>query len=239
MSIQINLSDDEFFHCFVKNKNWNPLQNHGYFDDKYILKEEDKDFPYQIISYLNLLDNINIKNKNILDIGCGFGRGTYILKTYLNCNITGTDINNNFIQHASNKYKKVTFIVDDFLNTKLKENEYDIIVSNCSSHFFYDKDNFYLNLIKVLKDNGIVLITDIFTKDSINILENKLSKNNLKIKEKIDISNQTIKSMEYDINTLFDRFDKEIINHFYEIQKRRLYLFNTNVNKQYKLIIEK
>jgi ubiquinone/menaquinone biosynthesis C-methylase UbiE len=239
MPLQVNLSDDDFFNHYVKNKNWNPLQNHGYFDDTYVLKQEDKDFPYQIISYLNLFDNINIKNKNILDIGCGFGRGTYCLKKYFNCNIMGTDINKNFIQHAFDKYKEITFIVDDFLNTKLKENEYDIIVSNCSSHFFYNRDKFYLNLIKILKNKGIILITDIFTKESINILENKLSKNNLKIKKKIDISNQTIKSMQYDVDTLFNRFDKEIINHFYEIQKRRLYLFNTNVNKQYKLIIEK
>jgi SAM-dependent methyltransferase len=237
--VKVNLSDSDFFHLYVKNKDWKPLQNHGYFDNTYVLREEDKDFPYQIISYLNLLDGIDTSNKHILDIGCGFGRGTYCLQKYFNCTITGTDIDKDFIKYASDSYNKVNFICDNFLDTKLKENTYDIIVSNCSSHFFYNNNNFYLNLTKLLKKEGSILITDICTKDSINILENKLAKFNFKIEQMVDISEQTIQSIEYDIDTLFNRFEENIIKPFYEIQMERLSFFKKNVTKQYKLRIKK
>ena len=90
-----NLSDQEFFNCYVKKENWQPLQNHGLVDEDVKLQKEDLDFPYQITSYLNLFKNDKIKNKKILDIGCGYGRGTYIIKKYLPDNeITGMDITN-------------------------------------------------------------------------------------------------------------------------------------------------
>lgn len=237
--VEFNLSDNDFFHLYVKDKNWKPLQNHGYFDSTYVLENNDKDFPYQIISYLNLLDNINTFNKNILDIGCGFGRGTYCLQKYFNCLITGIDIDKDFIRYALYNYKKTNFLQDDFLNTKLKENSYDIIVSNCSSHFFYNNEIFYFNLKKLLKKEGIILITDICTKDSINILENKLTKFGFKIEQMTDVSKQTIQSIEYDIATLFNRFDKNIIKPFYDIQKERLSFFEKNIIKQYRLKIIK
>ena len=45
--------------------------------------------------------------------------------------------------------------------------------------------------------------------------------------------------MEYDIATLFNRFDENIIKPFYEIQMERLSFFKKNVTKQYKLRIKK
>lgn len=61
-----NLSDQEFFDCYVKEENWQPLQNHGLVDKDVKLQKEDLDFPYQITSYLNLFKNDKIKNKKNL-----------------------------------------------------------------------------------------------------------------------------------------------------------------------------
>ena len=88
-----------------------PLQNHGLVDEDVKLQKEDLDFPYQITSYLNLFKNDKIKNKKILDIGCGYGRGTYIIKKYLPDNeVTGMDINKSFIDYAKNIYKNVNYL---------------------------------------------------------------------------------------------------------------------------------
>ena len=77
-----NLSDQEFFNLYVKDNNWHPLQNHGLIDKEIKLKKEDLDFPNQITAYLNLFKNIEIDNKSVLDIGCGWGRGTYVIKKF-------------------------------------------------------------------------------------------------------------------------------------------------------------
>jgi len=60
-----NLSDQEFFDCYVKEEKWYPLQNHGLVDEDIKLQKEDLDFPYQVTSYLNLFKNNQIKNKKI------------------------------------------------------------------------------------------------------------------------------------------------------------------------------
>ena len=70
-SLKPNLSDQEFFNLYVKDKDWYPLQNHGLVDKDIKLQNDDNDFPNQITSYLNLLKNINIDTQSILDIGCG------------------------------------------------------------------------------------------------------------------------------------------------------------------------
>ena len=67
-SLKPNLSDQEFFNLYVKDKDWYPLQNHGLVDKDIKLQNDDNDFPNQITSYLNLLKNINIDTQSILDI---------------------------------------------------------------------------------------------------------------------------------------------------------------------------
>jgi len=85
--MKFNLSDREFFDLYVKDNNWFPLQNHGLIDNEIKLQEDDKDFPNQITSYLNLLKDIDINTQSILDIGCGWGRGTNTIKNIIN-NVT-------------------------------------------------------------------------------------------------------------------------------------------------------
>tara|TARA_R110002167_G_scaffold10680_3_gene48435 strand:- start:2041 stop:2775 length:735 start_codon:yes stop_codon:yes gene_type:complete len=238
-----NLSDQDFFNFYVKDEKWFPLQNHGLVDEDIQLKEDDFDFPYQITSYLNLFKENNIKNKSILDIGCGWGRGTYTLKKYFPYNkVIGIDCNQSFIDYAKSNYKNTYYFKDDFYKTKLKSNSFDYIVLNCCMHFFYDQDIIYNNLKKVLKEDGKIIITDIWTEESVNTFLDKIKLHKLKVELKEDLSKKTIDSMHYDIfNTFVShwRYVKDVsIYSFLRIQRDRLKLFNDNINKQYKFIIK-
>tara|TARA_R110000803_G_scaffold137637_2_gene204558 strand:- start:1325 stop:2059 length:735 start_codon:yes stop_codon:yes gene_type:complete len=238
-----NLSDQDFFDFYVKDEKWFPLQNHGLVDEGIQLKEDDFDFPYQITSYLNLFKDNNIKNKSILDIGCGWGRGTYTLKKYFPKNkVIGIDCNQSFIAYAKANYKGPYYFKDDFYKTKLKLNSFDYIVLNCCMHFFYNQDIIYENLKKLLKPNGKIIITDIWTEESVNIFLAKIKLHKLKVELKEDLSEKTINSMHYDIfNTFIShwRYVKDVsIYAFLRIQRDRLKLFNDNINKQYKFIIK-
>ena len=239
-----NLSDQEFFNCYVKKENWQPLQNHGLVDEDVKLQKEDLDFPYQITSYLNLFKNDKIKNKKILDIGCGYGRGTYIIKKYLPDNeVTGIDINQSFIDYAKNIYKNVNYLQDDFNNTKLKPSTFDYIISNCSMHFFYNKDTTYENFNNILKDDGRIIITDIWADETLDYFFKKIKEYNFKIEKQEDLSNKTIDSMNGDISKILMSHSKNVkdesINAFLTVQKNRLKLFYNNTNKQIKFILMK
>ena len=94
-SLKPNLSDTQFFELYVKDKNWHPLQNHGLIDNEIKLQDSDKDFPNQIISYLNLFKNIEINNQSILDIGCSAG---FLSRDFQKYNYTGVDYSEPLIE---------------------------------------------------------------------------------------------------------------------------------------------
>jgi ubiquinone/menaquinone biosynthesis C-methylase UbiE len=241
--MKANLSDQEFFSLYVKDNSWYPLQNHGLIDEEILLDKEDLDFPNQITAYLNLFKNIKPYKKSILDLGCGWGRGTYTINKYFNkCDVIGIDINNTYIEYAKSNFKGCYYFKDDFFKTKLKPYSFDFIISNCSMHFFYGHDIIFNNLKKVLKKDGQILITDIWTKESINIFLKKIKQHNFKLVKLEDLSEKTIKAMEEDILKVFPKFldniKEQSISAFLKIQDERLNLFKTDINKQYKVIIE-
>ena len=81
------------------------MQNHGLNDSNIELKAEDMDWPMQVRAYLNLIKDIDISAKTIVDMGCGWGRGVDIIsKYYDNANITGIDNEAQCIQYARQHY---------------------------------------------------------------------------------------------------------------------------------------
>lgn len=238
-----NLSDQHFFDLYVKNKSWLPLQNHGLKDKDIILNKEDFDFPNQIKTYLNLFKNIDANNKSILDIGCGYGRGSHIIQKYFQDSIvTGTDINYSFIEYAKEKYKQCNYIQDDLYNTKIADSSFDFIILNCSMHFFYNQDIALQNIKNILKPKGYILITDLWTKEMFVIFLQKCKDNNLKIVSIEDQTNNTITAIEEDISTTFIKFkpqiNNETISAFIDIQKERLQFYKQNINRHYKFVIQ-
>ena len=110
-------------------------------------------------------------------------------------------------------------------------------------HFFYNSDIIYDNFKKLLRENGKIIITDIWSKESINIFLNKLKKHKLKIELQEDLSKGTIDSMHHDIfNTFVSHWEfvkDNSIYAFLRIQRERLQLFVEDFNKQFKYIITK
>lgn len=238
----VNLSDLNFLKFYIQDFDWYPLQNHGLIDLDISLKKEDLDFPNQITSYLNLIKNINIKNKNILDIGCGWGRGVDTIRKYTNSLVVGIDKEKEFIEYAKKTYKNSYYYIDNFLKTSLKDNSFDLIISNCSCHFFYNLDNFFINIKKVLKKDGLIIISDIFSNDTYNVFFDNLTKHRLKIDLEENLSESTIDSMKDDIFNWPSKFCNKIpiytIAALTSIQKHRLDLFERNLNKQLKFILK-
>ena len=112
----------------------------------------------------------SLKNKTILEIGCGNGVQTkYILNKYKPKSITGIDLNKENIRIANQekdrrKMKNVHFFVDDAQQlSKFKENSIDVIINIESAFHYPDKSLFLKQLFRVLKPGGHFLIADILT----------------------------------------------------------------------------
>jgi ubiquinone/menaquinone biosynthesis C-methylase UbiE len=112
----------------------------------------------------------SIKNKDVLEIGCGNGIQTlYINAYYKPLKITGIDLNVSNIEIANREKEKmgttnVQFFVDDAQNLlNIPSNSMDVILNIESAFHYPDKAAFLEEICRVLRPGGQYLIADILT----------------------------------------------------------------------------
>ncbi len=115
----------------------------------------------------NLCAAILIKEVNsdgfasILDIGCGTGNYTMLLKNkFPQAKIKAVDISAEMIEVAKDKLERrqVEFIVADAENLNLKE-KFDLISSNASFQWFQDLESDLIRYKEVLNEGGFILFS--------------------------------------------------------------------------------
>ena len=100
-----------------------------------------------------------ITNGNLLEIGCGVGRGMEVMIN--NCeNYTGIDKNEELLKQLRQTYPKATFIEQNIppLST-LADNTYDWIITFQVIEHIQNDDLFIKEIYRVLKPGGKVIIT--------------------------------------------------------------------------------
>jgi cyclopropane fatty-acyl-phospholipid synthase-like methyltransferase len=78
-------------------------------------------------------------------------------------NVTGSDLSEAAIKRARNVYaneKNVNFIVDEILNSNLKENQFACIFDRGCFHVLSptDRQRYITKIRQILKDNGILFL---------------------------------------------------------------------------------
>lgn len=110
----------------------------------------------------NFGGDIEIRQKSVLDVGCGFGSAC--IYTALNgaARVTGIDIDKHRIDFAKSKlaaaYANLTDQVDFRLTDELKDEKFDIIISKDSFEHYDDPENFLLNIKQYLNPSGKILV---------------------------------------------------------------------------------
>ena len=138
------------------------FMNHGYYPSHVFIKKEDNDFKNQLSLYLSLFDNLKIKNKNILEVGCGRGGGIKKISKYFNFKeIHACDLNQENIKYCkSNNKTNINFKVSNAESLNYEDNYFDIVINVESSHNYENYPLFFNEVKRVLKSDGIFLYTD-------------------------------------------------------------------------------
>jgi len=106
----------------------------------------------------------NVKNKRILDVGCGTGRiSLKLLKK--GAKVFGIDISNKMLQKARDKTKKYRgrceFRIVSLYKIPYKKQEFDLVLFNLVLSHIKKLDKAISEISRVLKRNGVLIISDL------------------------------------------------------------------------------
>jgi len=118
-----------------------------------------------------LLKLPDLKNKVVLEIGCGNGvQGLYIYKKHMPDSFKGVDLNDKNIIIANSlavslPSEKIHFMVDNAQKlASVEDNSVDIVINIESAFHYQDKHSFIREIHRVLKSGGHFIIADILAR---------------------------------------------------------------------------
>lgn len=132
---------------------------------------EEKEFPtpFQIDEFKKYVS----KEMNILDVGCGYGRTLNELHNHGFKNLTGIDYSQGMIERGLRLHPYLNLIKNDGKRIPFSDNEFDavlLIAVLTSSYKDEDQMNLISEILRVLKDGGVLYINDyLINQDERNI----------------------------------------------------------------------
>ncbi|MBN1253531.1 MAG: class I SAM-dependent methyltransferase [Bacteroidales bacterium] len=193
-----------YWYVNKKDKNAEVLfMNYGYSDDNQIvnLNEKDENNRYSIQLYHHLANEVNIKDKDILEIGCGRGGGLfYVTETFSPKTAFGIDLDKIAVDFSNKHYtnKELSFQQGDAQNLDLEDNSRDIILNVESSHRYPDMKSFLSEVSRILKQDGYFLYTDFRYNHEMDELKEQLNSSGLKIIKEKMITPNVVRALELD-----------------------------------------
>ena len=196
--LNLHLGDDNYYNYL----------NHGYHPPYQNLFGYHKVFKHQASLYLHVFDDIDTKNKSLLEVGCGRGGGiTLLSKMFDFKNIEACDLSEANINHCQKHADGIKFQVADAEDLDYENNQFDIVINVESSNYYKEPERFYSKVQKLLKPNGVFLYTDVFEPHNIPYVEQRLPLYFKDIKKE-DITLNVIQACDLDIA----HFNKVISN---------------------------
>lgn len=103
----------------------------------------------------------NVKDKKILDLGCGYGESDKYYKELGAKSVLGLDISEHMIEIANktNKPKGVEYEVMAMEDISQIDDKFDIIMSSLAFHYLKDYTQLVKDIYNLLNDNGYLVFS--------------------------------------------------------------------------------
>lgn len=106
----------------------------------------------------------NLKDKRVLDLGCGTGRFSFMFEKLGPKQIVGIDISDSMLEigrkYAKEKNSIVKFIKNDIENMKdISSNSFDFIFSSTTLHYLKTLDNIMKEIERILVPGGTCILS--------------------------------------------------------------------------------
>ncbi len=190
---------------FIKQDEWT-FMNYGYADlndDKNLVildrSDEENRLSYQL--YNHLAAEIELEDKQILEVGSGRGGGASMIRKYHKPEkFIGLDFSGVAIKLCNRKLGAMglTFVEGDAENMPFGAESFDAVINVESSHCYASMKSFVEEVARVLRPGGYFLFTDFREPQEIEELENIMSASGFEVLKKRDITPNVIKALDMD-----------------------------------------
>lgn len=179
------------------------FMNFGYSngDTLELLSPAEEKNRYSIQLYHLLANSIDLKDKNIVEVGCGRGGGlAYVTSSFEPSSAQGLDLDKHAVAFSNSYYDlpNMSFVQGDALNLPFETGSCDVVMNVESSHRYPDMNQFLSEVKRVLKPGGHFLFTDFRYDHEIEGLKTDLHATGLKVLKEEDITNHVVTSLEKD-----------------------------------------
>jgi len=217
--------------------------NYGYAYDKDIeLEKEDEINRYSAQLYHHVVGSVVLKGLDVLEVGCGRGGTSYIIRYFEPKSLKGLDLCAKSIEFCEKNYsiKGLSFVQGNALNLPFSNDSFDAVANVESSHRYPDMKRFLDEVCRVLKSGGYFLFADLRDAKSTKILKEYVNKSKLKIVKEEDITPCVIKALDLDhkrrmdlINRLAPKFLHPLTKEFAGTKETGLYKSFVSGDKKY------
>ena len=220
--------------------------NYGYYNEELdiTLDKDDELERYPIQLYHQLCIQVELKDKVIVEVGCGRGGGANFIARYHKPKlITGVDLSPNAVSLCNKSYnlENLNFLVGDSAKLPFKDNSVDIILNVESSHCYPSIPDFISEVCRVLKPGGHFLYCDLVIDSNLDDHLNNMKNNNLSDLNYIDITENIIKASELmtdDRNNIINKvnssFLRKVLKSFASVKGSKIY--KSFVDRHYRYI---
>ena len=166
---------------------------------KLFLKGSDEKYRFCIQLYRHVVSSVNLREKDVLEVGCGRGGGSsHIVKHLKPKSMTGIDFSEKAIDFCNRYYSidGLSFSHGDAESLPFEENTFDVVVNVESSHCYGYMEHFLREVYRVIRPNGYFLFADFRSKDKIFSLREQLKNSGFELLKEEIITPNVLRALE-------------------------------------------
>lgn len=176
------------------------FMNYGYDDEEMDLALDPEDEPnrYFIQMYAATLGSLEVRDRDILEVGCGRGGGSeWIARAQKPRSMTGLDLSENAISLCRERYElpNLKYVRGDAQQLPFADNSFDIVLNIESSHHYPSMVKFLHEVCRVLKPGGYFCIADYRERTELDGLKKALDRASLNLIQCEDITTNVVRAL--------------------------------------------
>jgi ubiquinone/menaquinone biosynthesis C-methylase UbiE len=151
--------------------------------------------------YYRVAAAIDLRDKDVLEVGCGRGGGAWLAKRYLQPrSVTGVDLAEAAIKFCRRRYAEdgLSFRQADAENLPFPADAFDVVVNVESSHCYPSVDRFFGEVERVLRPGGYFLFADLRPRQDFDRIRQQLQRAGLMVLEQEEITANVLRALELD-----------------------------------------